>query len=76
MPTFDRDKFGDDLVFSKPGKMAGILASLDEDDAEVVEAALRDLSVPANALAKALTKQGFTTGAQPVITWRAKHVTT
>ena len=56
--------------------MAAILASLDEDDAAVVEAALRDESVPANRLAKALTNQGYQTGAQPVITWRAKHVAT
>ena len=74
MPTFDIDGFTDDLVnYQKPGKMAAILASLDEDDAAVVVSALRDMSVPATRLAKALTKQGYQTGPAPVITWRAKH---
>jgi hypothetical protein len=75
MPTFDPDGFEADLAApEKSGKMAIILAAMDPDDARVVESALRDLSIPATRLAKALTNQGYKTGATPVETWRAKHV--
>ena len=76
MPGFDPDEFEKDISgYRRQGKMRPILEGLAPADAELLEGALRDLSIPANRIAVALRNQGFDLlTAAPVLTWRKHNV--
>lgn len=74
--SLDLEQFKVDLE-KKPtlAKMPKFLSELEPEEAEALEAIMRDLSIPHARISQALKAQGYDIGPKPVQTWREQNVT-
>ena len=63
---------------SRPGASRSLIdkirEKMDDDEAEVLDAALRDLTLPASRLAAAMTEAGWPISQTPIGDWRRRNV--